>query len=260
MRLKLALAYDGSAYCGWQLQLGGNSQPTIQGAVEAALFTLLRQSVRVHGAGRTDSGVHALGQVAHCDVPERDWDWRKRLNCVLPADIRVVKAESAEPGFHSRNDAIAKTYIYRLWQERSFMAPELRNFSWQCGPLDMNAIIPGLDLFKGVHDFASFQNAGTRVKSTVREITQITLAKCQASQWLPPHLPLLELGITGSGFLKQMVRNIAGFVVAIGKRKLAWSDLAAVLEKRSRAALPVATAPARGLFLARVDYGGQGGV
>ena len=184
MRLRLALAYDGSAYCGWQLQAGQISQPTIQGAVETALFTLLRQPVRVHGAGRTDSGVHALCQVAHCDVPERDWDWRKRLNCVLPADIRVLAAERAEAAFHARKDAIAKTYIYRFWQESAFVAPELRNYVWQCGPLSVRAIDCGLDAFAGCHDFASFQNAGTDVKSTVREIIDIRLAESQVSEWL----------------------------------------------------------------------------
>lgn len=255
MRLKLTLAYDGSAYCGWQLQRKTNPPPTIQGAVETALFTLLRQPVRVHGAGRTDSGVHALGQVAHCDVPERSWDWQKRLNCVLPADIRVLGAVCASNDFHARKDAIAKTYIYRFWQEPAFVAPDLRNYVWQCGPLDMEAITAGLAGFKGEHDFASFQNAGTDVKSTTRELTRISITAVQPVGWLPPHLPMLTLALTGSGFLKQMVRNIAGFIVAIGRRKLGWSDLAAIMDKKSRAALPVATAPARALYLASVQYG-----
>ncbi len=252
MRLKLALAYDGSDYAGWQLQA---RQPTVQGAVETALFTLLRSQIRLHGAGRTDAGVHALGQIAHCDVPNRDWDWRKRLNSVLPADIRILAAEKVASSFHSRKDALAKTYIYRFWQEPGFTSPELRNYVWQCGPLDLERIQSGLSAFLGEHDFASFQNAGTEVKSTIRTVTEIGIAPAPFVAWLPGHLPMLTLTITGNGFLKQMVRNIAGFIVAVSKGKTGWEDFPAIIARRSRAELPVPTAPAKGLFLAGVHYG-----
>lgn len=248
MRLKLTLAYDGSAYHGWQLQAKANPPPTVQGAVETALFTLLGVPVRVFGAGRTDAGVHALGQVCHCDTPERSWDWRERLNAVLPADIRIVAAAMAPENFHARKDALAKTYIYQFWLERAYVDPLMRNQVWQAGPLDCGLIRSGLERLLGEHDFASFRNSGTDTKTTVRRINSISLAQGEAD------LPLLRLQISGNGFLKQMVRNLAGFLAAIGRRKLAWADLGSIMAARSRAALPSATAPAYGLILTSIDY------
>lgn len=253
MRLKLTLAYDGSAYQGWQIQEKANPPPTVQGAAEAALFALTGEKIRVFGAGRTDSGVHATGQIAHCDVPQKDWDWRLRLNSVLPADIRIVAASETAPEFHARKDALSKTYIYQFWRERAFTPPFLRGQVWPVGDLDMNEIVSGLGSLLGEHDFASFQNAGTPVKSTIRKITAIELRKFQCEAFggcLPP----LRLAVTGSGFLKQMVRNIAGFLAAIGKGKLAWSDFEKIMKARDRRALKAPTAPPQGLFLARVDY------
>lgn len=258
MRLKLVLAYDGSVYSGWQLQLTANPPPTIQGAVETALFTLLQQPVRVHGASRTDAGVHALSQIAHCDVPERNWDWRLRLNSVLPEDIRVISASAADDAFHSRKDAISKTYIYRLWQETGYVPPALRKYVWQCGRLDLDRIHSGLNMLSGTHDFASFQNSGAKLKSTVRTIEKICLLSAPESVWLPHYLPMQTLVISGDGFLKQMVRNITGLIVAIGKGRLVWQVLPEIFASKSRAALPTPTVPARGLFLAAVNYGKDG--
>lgn len=254
MRLKLTLAYEGGAFQGWQLQLKRDPPPTIQGAVETALFTLLREHVRVHGASRTDSGVHALGQVAHCDVPERDWDWRKRLNSVLPPDIRIIAAEPVADSFHARKNAKEKTYIYRLWQEQGFVLPEVRNYVWQCGLLDLERINAGLANFVGEHDFASFQNSGTEVKTTVRKITRISMNRYPDRPGCPVYLPELFLSVSGTGFLKQMVRNIAGYVVAVGRGKADWDDLAKIINARSRACLPTETAPAQGLCLYGVRY------
>lgn len=254
MRLKLTIAYDGTAYSGWQTQ-ASLSAPTIQGAVETALFELTRSRIRLHGAGRTDAGVHAVGQTAHCDVPD-GWNcWARRLNAVLPRDIRVLAAEPAEPDFHARFQALSKTYIYRFWQERSCILPHMRGYVWGCGPLDLEVIRPGIENFLGKHDFASFQNTGSVVCSTEREILAIDIQPEISGFFVPDCPPVLALTITATGFLKQMARNIAGFIVAVSRKKAAWQDLEAIFSARKRTALKSPTAPAAGLCLARVDYG-----
>lgn len=255
MRIKITLAYEGSAYEGWQAQLSPRQPATIQSAVETALFTLAGRAIRVTGAGRTDSGVHALGQVCHCDVPPKDWDWRKRLNAVLPGDIRVVNVELVEEAFHARKDARSKTYFYNFWLDPAFVPPAWRNFVWPCGPLDLELMQSALPLFAGMHDFASFQNAGTPVKSTTRQIREINLDAAAPDLAPPAEAPqLLRLSITGTGFLKQMARNMAGCLAAIGKGKLTPQAIPQILAARDRRALPVATAPAKGLFLHSVEY------
>lgn len=252
MRLKLTLAYDGTGYSGWQIQEKPNPPRTIQGAVEAALFQLAGQKIRVHGAGRTDAGVHALGQVCHFDAPDKNWDWQKRLNAVLDPQIRVIRTELAAPTFHARKDAIAKTYFYDLWTEPAFVLPSLRNFCWHCGKINLTEIQAGLKDLSGKHDFSAFQNTGTPVKSGIREIYSISLEPLPKSGYFPP--ALYRMTIRGNGFLKQMVRNIAGYLVWIGKGKCAWSDLPAIIAAKSREKLPSPTAPAKGLTLAKVDY------
>lgn len=254
MRLKLTVAYDGTAYEGWQAQESSRQPLTIQGELEKAFLRLTGgHALRVTGAGRTDSGVHALGQVAHVDIPDLKRDWRHALNSLLPSDIQLLKAEPAPSRFHAQNDAIAKTYIYHFWHESGFIPPTLRNYVWPCGSIDVPAMESALPLFLGEHDFASFRNAGSRVKTTVRTILNITLQE-QPAPCLPQHLSVLQLSITGTGFLKQMVRNIAGFLVAVGKHKLQPAALPAILAAKDRRMLKSATAPAKGLFLAHVQY------
>lgn len=254
MRLKLTLAYDGSAYEGWQVQDSPRQPQTIQGAVETALFTLTGSSIRVMGAGRTDSGVHALGQVCHADVPEKDWDWRKRLNAVLPRDIRITEAMVVSGAFHARKDAAGKTYFYNFWTESAYVAPCWRDYVWSCGPLNAAAMRDAAKGFLGVRDFASFQNAGAEVAGTEREITFISLENATPDLCPGNAEPILRLVVSGNGFLKQMVRNMAGFLAAVGRGRLAGAQLAAILEAKKRTSLPSATAPARGLFLASVEY------
>lgn len=222
--------------------------------MEAALFQLTGTPIRVLGAGRTDAGVHAIGQVCHCDVPGRNWDWQKRLNAVLPQAIRILGAEKADPAFHARRDATGKIYIYDLWPEQAFVAPLWRNRVFQCGSLDLTAIRSGLQLFLGEHDFASFQNSGTEIQSTRRIITDIRLAELPGPDYFPACAPALRLTITGNGFLKQMVRNMIGFMLWIGRHKSSWEALPAILAAKKRSALPSPAAPALGLTLARVLY------
>lgn len=258
MRLKILLAYDGGAYCGWQIQEKPNAPPTIQGAVEAALFAVLRRNIRIYGAGRTDSGVHAFGQVAHFDVESTrqnlELDWRKTLNSQLPGDIRILSAEIVQDNFHARKDAFSKTYVYNFWTDAAFIPPHLAKYAWNCGILDFSAMRNALPFFYGEHGFASFQNAGSTTKTDVRTVFDIRLEELPAVNWFPAHLPMLRLVVTANGFLKQMVRNMAGFIMYVGKGKTCAAELPHIIAARDRRALPSPTAPAAGLSLARVYY------
>ena len=238
MRLRLLLAYDGSRYCGWQIQDIPTPPPTVQAAVEAAVGRIAGRPVRVFGSGRTDAGVHAHGQVAHCDVPRRPGlDWRHALNALLPADVRVLHWQEAAPDFHARISALRKTYVYDFWQEKGFVPPRLAPFVWRSGPLDAGAMRAALPFLLGRHDFASLQNAGTEMESTVRELQAATLTELPPVEFMPPYLPCLRLTVTANGFLKQMVRNMAGLLAACGRHKLRPDQIPAILEAADRRAL-----------------------
>lgn len=263
MRLKLLLAYLGSRYSGWQIQEKPNPPPTVQGELEAALRVLAGAPVRVFGSGRTDAGVHAHGQVAHCDVPDAKAtdarsggarDWRHSLNALLPRDIRVLEVTPAPAGFHARKDAKRKTYAYQFWQERSFLPPQLTPYVWNCGQLDISAMRAALPRLLGEHDFAGLQNAGTDVESTRRTLFAASLDALPPCEFYPPHAPLLRLTVTADGFLKQMVRNMAGLLVACGQGKIAPEAIPDLLAARDRRAVPSATAPPQGLALVSVAY------
>lgn len=254
MRFKLLLAYDGTHYEGWQTQDAPRQPLTVQGELEKAFLRLAGRPVRVTGASRTDSGVHALGQTAHVDLPDKQLDWHHCLNALLPAEIRILEVTPVADSFHAQRDAIAKIYHYRFWQDPRFAPPALHNYIWNCGPLNLAAMQAALPLFPGKQDFATFRNAGSNVKTTIRTILSIDLAEATKNPWLPDHLPELRLQIRGTGFLKQMVRNIAGCLVAIGRARLEVSALPEILAARDRRKLPSATAPAKGLCLVKVEY------
>lgn len=256
MRLRLVVAYVGTRYSGWQIQEKPKPPPTVQGMLEAVLRTLTGILVRVYGSGRTDAGVHAHGQVAHCDVPDATaaWDWRHRLNALLPQDIRILQAETVSPHFHARKQALHKTYVYDFWQERAFMPPRLAPFAWACGPLDAEAMRAVLPYIQGEHDFTSLRNAGTDVETSTRTVLSATLHSLPPDADYPPHAPHLRFTVTADGFLKQMVRNMAGLLRACGQGKLAPDAIPALLEARDRRAVPCMTAPAHGLTLLRVAY------
>lgn len=256
MRLKLLLAYDGTGFSGWQIQEKPQPPPTVQGTLETALARLTGGFVRVFGSGRTDAGVHAHGQVAHCDVPDRPGlDWRHSLNAVLPPAVRVLSADAAAPDFDARRDAVSKTYIYQFWRETRFVPPALAPFVWACGPLDTAAMRAALLHFPGERDFASLRNAGSDTRGSVRRIFSAALETLPPQEFYPPHVPLLRLRVTANGFLKQMVRNMAGLLAACGRGKLAPEAVPALLAAADRAAVNAPTAPPGGLALACVDYG-----
>jgi tRNA pseudouridine38-40 synthase len=252
-RIRLTLAYDGTAFAGWQLQAPGGGR-TVQGCLEEALARLCGQPVRVHGAGRTDSGVHALAQVAHADVPghRAGFPWQKALNALLPADVAVTQAAEVAPDFHSRFDATGKEYRYTLWTRPGYVLPWRRPAVWDVGrygPLDEAAMDVCAALFVGEHDFAAFQNAGTDVQSTVRRVWDVS----RLGESCPDET---VWRFYGEGFLKQMVRNLMGALVAVGRGRASPDDVAALLAKGDRTLAP-GTAPARGLCLHAVEYGAR---
>lgn len=247
-RIKLLLAYDGTDFAGWQHQGGVR---TVQSDVEAALAKIIQAPTHVQAAGRTDSGVHALGQCAHFDAPEHlaHVPWAKALNCLLAPDVRVVSACVAPPNFHAQFDACSKIYGYTLWHDRGHVNPLRRRFVWSPTPpaLDVDAMDAAASILQGTHDFNSFRNLGTPLGSrgTVRTLTGI---------WREPGGPSETVWrFQANGFLKQMVRNIMGCLVAVGRGKVTPADVRCILEGRDRSIAPP-TAPARGLCMERVFY------
>lgn len=241
---KLTIQYDGTRYRGWQVQ--GNTDQTIQGKAEGVLSRLTGQPVELHGSGRTDAGVHALGQVANVKLP-RPFDpseLLRELNRYLPADIGVIAAEPAPERFHARLNARSKTYRYRIWNsaipnvlERSYLyvLPE---------PLDVAAMERAAADLVGTHDFRSFCGLKRFKKSTVRTITDIAITQDGAE---------MRLEFTGNGFLMRMVRILAGTLVEVGLGQRAADAMPAVLAAQDRAAAGPAL-PAQGLALVRVEY------
>ena len=256
--IKLTLAYDGTRYVGWQRQAEGVS---IQGLLEGALAEIDEAPVPVVGAGRTDAGVHALGQVASFELrhPMPMETLVRAVNARLPQDVRALGAEEADPGFHARYSATSKTYRYRLAMG-SAADPFGWRYVWQVpGPLDRAAMRQALAALVGTHDFASFQAAGSSVRTTVRTVTAARLLDAPAAEASPlpalaPPVPVLHLEIAADGFLRHMVRTICGTLVEVGQGRLAPERVAEALSARNRS-LAGPTAPARGLFLVGVEYG-----
>ena len=245
MRIRLKLAYEGTDFCGWQLQ---PRDRTVQGEVEKALLTILGVPIRVHGSGRTDAGVHALCQFCHFDCPDgrTGFPWMRSLNALMPDDVRVLDANVVSDDFHARYGTREKTYEYALWHERGFCLPQRRRFVWSCGPVDFARMEAAAKVLVGEHDYAAFQNVGTDIESTVRTVSEL-------SRWpgLTEHESVWRF--TADGFLKQMVRNMMGCLVACGRGRLDADEVRAILVSRDRKTAP-ATAPPRGLTLARVEY------
>jgi tRNA pseudouridine38-40 synthase len=255
---KITLAYDGTNYVGWQRQASGTS---VQGLVEDALRELDGRDVVLHGAGRTDAGVHALGQVASCTLEraiESDVVARA-LNARLPPDVRVVSAEGAAPDFHARFSAKAKTYRYLIYHA-DVMSPFERCYAWHMfGDLDVDAMEAAARLLEGRHDFAAFQTASGTARTTERTVTRSRIVRTTLSAAANEgeHSGCGELvayEITGDGFLRHMVRSIVGTLVEVGRGRMSTQEMRMVLLScdRRRAG---PTAPARGLFLVAVEYG-----
>jgi len=243
-KFRLIIEYDGGAYCGWQRQ---KDDPSIQGTIEAALARMTRQAVTLHGAGRTDAGVHALGQAAHfvCPTGLDATALLKGLNSLLPADIVIRACNPVAPDFHARFSARAKTYRYRILNQPRRAAVG-RQYAWHIfRPLDLDAMQSVRQAVIGRHDFKAFENTGSPRRYTVREVTQ--------ADWQRQDDGHLTFDITADGFLKFMVRNIVGTLVAVGLGRLRPEEVAAIRDSGDRRRAG-ATAPPHGLFLLQVHY------
>lgn len=241
--LKLVLAYDGSAYHGWQLQPNGI---TVQAVVEDAIAKILGPH-RTLVAGRTDSGVHALGQVVALRTGKtmEPQILLRAMNAHLPQDIAVSSIEEVSNEFDPRKSAVSKLYRYRVWNER--VRPVLvRNQVWHVYGIDWDRVEAALPVLRGKHDFASFQDSQCNAANAIRTLTRVELLRNAA-----PHETWIE--IEGDGFVKHMVRNIVGTLVEVGRGHQAPAWVGEVMEKRNRrAAGPMA--PAAGLTLVEVRY------
>jgi len=242
--IKLTVAYDGTDFVGWQRQDEGVS---IQGLIEEALSAIDGAPVTLHGAGRTDAGVHAIGQVASASVGTAIEDERlvRALNAHLPETIRVTAVTTVPDTFHARFSAVSKTYEYRIWNAPT-QPPFIRRYSWhRIGPLDVALMQQASDAIAGTHDFAAFRSARSTNHTTVREIA--------SAIWRRGDEAMLVFEITGRGFLRYMVRSLVGTLVEIGRHRRPPEDIRRLLEAPDRSAAG-RTAPPRGLFLMKVDY------
>ena len=243
-RYRLDIAYDGSAYAGWQIQ---PNAMTVQQKLETVLTQLTGESRKVHGSGRTDQGVHARRQVAHVDLikPMTGEAIRRALNALLPADIRVQRVVRAASDFHARRSAVRKEYRYCIYSGE-IVPPWLRLYRTAARrPLDVSAMRQAAKLLKGRHDFAAFTaNPKCVVESTVRNLMDLTVAKRGAE---------ITIRATGNGFLYKMVRSLAGFLIRVGEGTVAPDEAKVILASRKRTAA-VPTAPPEGLFLWNVWY------
>jgi tRNA pseudouridine38-40 synthase len=244
--LKATILYDGTDYVGWQRQDTGAS---IQALLEDALEPIEGSRVVVHGAGRTDAGVHALAQVAtfglRVAIPPATL--ARALNGVLPPQVRVMAVEEVEPAFHARFSATGKVYEYRLINA-PMVSPFLQKYAWHVAhPLDLTAIRAASALLVGTLDFASFQGAGSVVASTTRTVRSIVWEDGGGYD-----LPLI-MRIEGDGFLRHMVRNIVGSLVDVGIGRCDPPEITRILDSHDRRQAG-RTAPPQGLFLVRVLY------
>lgn len=244
--LKLTLQYDGTNYVGWQRQDRGMS---IQQLLEDAIAPIEGAPVTVHGAGRTDAGVHALAQVASVTLSAsiEPAILARALNAELPRDVRVLSVEEVAPEFHARFSATGKVYEYRI-VNAAIVSPFIQRYVWHvAAPLELDAMRDAAKPLAGAHDFAAFQGSGSVVSSTERIVRSI------AWEGGGGYDAPIVMRIEGDGFLRHMVRNIVGTLVEIGIGRWPPSRAAEILASRDRTQAGP-TAPAQGLFLVRVDY------
>jgi len=246
-RLKLIVAYEGGPFSGWQSQSDRNG---VQDHLERAFEQICSESVRVHGAGRTDAGVHAIAQCAHADLPARRYGaerWRSALNGLLPPEIRIMRCAFVAESFHARFSATGKIYRYRIWNGE--VLPPLENGrAWHIrDPLDDVVMAAVARSFVGKHDFASFAaNRGAPVADTIRTIHRVRVRRSAS---------LLSVEFGGDGFLYKMVRMMVGTLVQVALDKASPDEIQSRLRHpRHRLSHARNVAPAGGLFLIRVRY------
>ena len=257
MRYSISLCYDGSSFYGWQLQPG---VPTVQGTLEDALGKLLRSSISVTGAGRTDTAVNAIGYVAHFDAPE-GLDTEAlgyKLNAILPPSIVVLKVSEAPAEFHSRFDAGQREYTYFLHRRKD---PFAGKYSFQClYPLDIKKMNEAAKMLQGKHNFRCFQKTGTDVKTSICTVTEAGWHSYTPDHCAVTHFPCKEedylyFRISADRFLRNMVRAIVGSLIDVGRGKMSLEAFAALVNaeglSRSDAGESV---PGHALFLSKISY------
>lgn len=243
--IRLILEYEGTAYVGWQVQPNG---PSIQGEVIEAIKRLTSaEDVRLTGASRTDSGVHAAGQVANfftvSDMPV--FAIRRGLNALLPRDIAVLDASEASEDFDARSGASSKTYIYSVLA-RSAPSPLMRRFSWHVPqPLDLSAMREGAGFMLGSKDFSSFRAAHSDARHSIREVLSLRITSCADG--------VVAIEVCGRAFLRHMVRIMAGTLVAVGLGQISPAEVGSIIAEQDRSMAP-RTAPACGLLLKKIRY------
>jgi len=251
--IRLLIEYDGTYYHGWQRQASphgeeGDAHQTIQGTIEDVLTGIIKQPAKVVAAGRTDAGVHAMGQVVHfkTTLQINESSWVKAINSLLPADIVVKKAEYVPEEFHARFDAKSKVYRYVIVNS-GCPSPFLRNYVWHIKrPLDIALMREGSQYLIGHHDFSSFRASDCSAKSPVRTLDRLEIEEVSGEG-------IFLFTFEARSFLQHMVRNIVGTLVEVGRGKIAPSDIGNILEKRDRrSAGPIA--PPQGLYLSEVMY------
>lgn len=248
-RFRMTVEYDGSPYVGWQRQENG---PSVQGALEAAVLSLTGETVSIRGAGRTDSGVHAMGQVIHVDLT-RDWvpyKLRNALNAHLALageSVAVLDVRAVDEAFDARFSALRRHYLYRIITRPARLALEAERAWWVAKPLDHEAMHAAAQRLVGHHDFTTFRSAHCQATSPVRTLDRLDVARSG---------DLIEIRASAQSFLHNQIRSFAGTLKLAGEGRMTADDVQAALEARDRAACgPVA--PPGGLFFLRVDYPGD---
>ncbi len=261
---KLIIAYDGTRYCGWQTQAGRNmhlksasGSKTIQGEIEAALKKIFAKRVKIEGSGRTDSGVHATAQVAHFCV-KKDMDPSKlvqALNGIIGPDIRIDLAEKTRRDFHARYDVARKSYRYLIFNSNKKPLFVRDLVAWVKYPLDISSMRKAARFLLGEHDFTSFKASERSRRSCRTKVYGIRIKKLKLGLWLPflGKDEWIVIDVTASGFLRNMVRNIVGTLIEVGRRRIKPEEMRRILkEKDRRSAGPCA--PSAGLYLSDVAY------
>ncbi len=242
-RIKLVVGYRGTRYHGWQLQ---PNVMTVQGTLEAALATIANEPVRVHASGRTDTGVHAVGQVVHFDTtsPIAPSSLLRGLNSLLPADIVIKRAREVTTDFHARYSASRKTYAYVV-HNHSLRPAYHMSYVWHITQrLNLSAMQTAGDVLVGRHDFSAFRAASCAAKSPVRSLMRLTVKRRGKR---------IVFLLTADGFLQHMVRNIVGTLVQIGRGQIGAEAMSEILQSHQRK-MAGPTAPPQGLYLVRVMY------
>ncbi|HYA91077.1 MAG TPA: tRNA pseudouridine(38-40) synthase TruA [Thermodesulfobacteriota bacterium] len=242
--IKLLIEYDGTNYQGWQVQPGG---PTIQGTLEEKLSRLTGERIRLTGSGRTDSGVHALGQVAHFRT-QSQMDIRaiqRALNSLLPPNIVIQKVDEVDEGFHARKHSKSKVYEYRILN-RNLRSVFHHGYVWHIPQkLNLTEMKKAAQSLIGEHDFSAFRTVGSPTRTTIRRVIR--------AEWKRGRDGLIRFEVEANGFLKQMMRSIVGTLVEIGRGKMNAADFRKILNSKDRKEAGP-TAPAQGLFLKEVKY------